>query len=64
NHKVEIRKEGYQTETKAVTIAEGQTATLNGSLKATASGWSWTPPTTCCRPPTMCAWPMAATSAT
>lgn len=31
-HSVEIRKEGYRSETKSVTIAEGQTATLSGSL--------------------------------
>ncbi len=37
SHRVEIRKEGYQSEMKTVTIAEGQTATLNGSLSATTT---------------------------
>ena len=41
-HHVEIRKEGYQSETKTVTIAEGQTATLNGSLTEIASTTSVT----------------------
>ncbi len=40
DHKVEIRKEGYQSETKTVTIAEGQTATLSGSLTALTSSSS------------------------
>ncbi len=34
SHRVEIRKEGYQSETKTVTIVEGQTASLSGSLMA------------------------------
>ncbi len=40
SHHVEIRKEGYQNETKTVTIAEGQTASLSGSLVAVASSTS------------------------
>ncbi len=40
NHKVEIRKEGYQSEMKTVTIAEGQMASLSGSLPALTSSTS------------------------
>ena len=40
SHRVEIRKEGYQSETKTVTIAEGQTASLSGSLAAMTSSAS------------------------
>lgn len=42
SHKVEIRKKGYQSETKIMTIAEGQTSTLNGSLTALTSSTSAT----------------------
>ncbi len=36
SHKVEIRKDGYTSKTHDVTIDEGQTATLAGSLEKTA----------------------------
>ncbi len=36
-HQVEISKEGYQSETKTVSITEGQTATLSGSLASLAA---------------------------
>ena len=37
NHKVEIKKEGYGTESKTVNILESQTATLSGVLTTNAS---------------------------
>ena len=37
NHKVEIKKDGYGTESKQVNILEGQTATLSGVLTTNAS---------------------------
>ena len=37
NHKVEIKKDGYGTESKTVNILEGQTATLAGVLSTNAS---------------------------
>ena len=37
NHKVEIKKDGYGTESKQVNILEGQTATLAGVLPTNAS---------------------------
>ncbi len=37
NHTIEIKKSGYTSETKTVTISEGQTASLQGSLKEIAS---------------------------
>ena len=37
NHKVEIKKDGYGTESKQVNILEGQTATLAGMLIANTS---------------------------
>ena len=37
NHKVEIKKDGYGTESKTVNILEGQTATLAGVLTTNAS---------------------------
>ena len=37
NHKVEIKKEGYGTDSKTVNILEGQTATLAGVLSTNAS---------------------------
>ncbi len=37
NHTIEIKKSGYASETKTVTISEGQTASLQGSLKEIAS---------------------------
>ncbi len=42
SHRVEIRKEGYQSEMKTVTIVEGQTASLSGSLAAMTSSTSTT----------------------
>ena len=36
-HEVEIRKSGYVSKKKTITIAEGQTATLTGALVATQS---------------------------
>ncbi len=42
SHKVEIRKEDYQSEVKTVTVAEGQTATISGSLVAMTSSTSTT----------------------
>ncbi|MBQ0022005.1 MAG: SUMF1/EgtB/PvdO family nonheme iron enzyme [Prevotellaceae bacterium] len=37
NYTIEIKKSGYTSETKTVTISEGQTASLQGSLKEIAS---------------------------
>ena len=37
NHNVEIRKSGYATSRQTVTISEGQTASISGSLTSTAS---------------------------
>ncbi len=37
NHKVEIKKDGYGTDSKTVSILEGQTASLSGVLKTNAS---------------------------
>ena len=37
NHKVEIKKDGYGTDSKTVNILEGQTATLSGVLTTNAS---------------------------
>ena len=37
NHNVEIRKSGYTTSRQTVTISEGQTASISGSLTSTAS---------------------------
>ncbi len=37
DHKVEIKKAGYTTDTKTVTIEEGQTAGLTGTLKEVAT---------------------------
>ncbi|MBQ0023423.1 MAG: SUMF1/EgtB/PvdO family nonheme iron enzyme [Prevotellaceae bacterium] len=37
SHTIEIRKNGYASETKTVTVSEGQTASLQGSLKEIAS---------------------------
>ena len=42
NHKVEIKKDGYGTESKQVNILEGQTATLAGVLTANATASSTT----------------------
>ena len=36
NHNVEIRKSGYATSRQTVTISEGQTASISGSLTSTA----------------------------
>ena len=40
NHSVEVRKAGYETLKQSVTIAEGQTAQLSGTLTASASSQS------------------------
>jgi formylglycine-generating enzyme required for sulfatase activity len=40
NHNVEIRKSGYATSRQTVTISEGQTASISGSLTSTASSSS------------------------
>lgn len=37
NHQIEIRKQGYASEQKTITINEGQTAQLNGSLNKIAT---------------------------
>ena len=37
NHNVEIRKSGYTTSRQTVTISEGQTASISGSLTSSAS---------------------------
>ena len=37
NHKVEIKKDGYGTDSKTVSILEGQTASLSGVLSTNAS---------------------------
>lgn len=37
NHKVEVKKEGYTSESKTVSVAEGQTATISGSLSQSVS---------------------------
>ena len=37
NHQVEVRKEGYTTDRKAVMISEGQTANITGNLSSQAS---------------------------
>ena len=42
NHKVEIKKDGYGTDSKIVNILEGQTATLAGVLTANATASSTT----------------------
>ena len=40
-HEVELRKEGYQSEKKMVTVSEGQTASLTGSLTASPTSNSY-----------------------
>ena len=37
SHQVEVRKAGYNTERKSVTVAEGQTVSMTGSLTVTSS---------------------------
>ncbi len=46
SHKVELRKEGYQSKTMTVTIAEGQTASLSGSLESASTNAAVTAATT------------------
>mgnify|MGYP004500392365 CR=1 FL=1 len=43
NHQVEVRKDGYATDKKSVTISEGQTASISGTLSsntASSSGYA------------------------
>ena len=43
NHQVEVRKDGYATDKKSVTISEGQTMSISGTLssnKASSSGYA------------------------
>ena len=40
-HEVELRKDGYQSEKKTVTVSEGQTVSLTGSLTASATSNSY-----------------------
>ena len=44
NHQVEVRKDGYATDKKSVTISEGQTASISGTLSsntASSSGYAY-----------------------
>ena len=40
NHQVEVRKDGYATDTKSVTISEGQTASISGTLASNTASSS------------------------
>ena len=40
NHQVEVRKEGYATDKKSVTISEGQTACISGTLASNTASSS------------------------
>ena len=40
NHQVEVRKDGYATDKKSVTISEGQTASISGTLSSNTASSS------------------------
>ena len=40
NHQVEVRKDGYTTDKKSVTISEGQTASISGTLSSNTASYS------------------------